>query len=341
MPAPAPAEDCRIVLLSPFDIHFSQTRIRTEFQDSRLVEDTIPQIQVVPVGYRSSSSASPAETASGDAPATESAEAAEAAANGSTDEAEAAGGATGETAAEPVETGDSDYGLGEEAEDYSEEKRGKDFQMLWHPFPRIEVTKWRCKLREADGSPKLDPQTGLELYSHEERWFSFDNRRLYCLQKAAASAYPSEVRCEVVEIPGAMARTRELRKFDTRTFGCSVIAGRRDDPNPETWSWRVAVGLPEEAQPEEGIAKQKSMRWRGQKRGNGPNSGGNSGRRRRDTDEADQESHGMELMRSALLFFLVYLGLRVVVSVFRHRFKDTGAPSIPAIETPVAGLNGV
>lgn len=314
---PVTAEDCRIVILCPFDIHFSQTRIRTEFQDSRLTEETIPEIKVVPPGYRSSSSNSKPPA---DAPSTAETTGTEAAAGdaGSPDAAE--------DAAAKADRGDDEYGLGEDCEDLSEEKRGKDFQMLWHPFPRIEVTKWRCKLRELDGSAKIDPVSGLELYSHEERWFSFDNRRLYCLQKAAAAAYPKEVRCEVVEIPPNQARMRELRKFDTRTFGLTVLAGRRDDPAPETWSWRVAIGLPEETQPEEGVARQKSMRWRGgQGNRRGPNSGG--GRRRQEEEEDEKEGHGMELMRSALLFFLVYLGLRVVVSVFRHRFGGATAPA--------------
>lgn len=323
---PVNTEECRVVLLSPFDIHFSQTRIRTEFQDSRLTEDAIPQIQVVPLGTSSSSISVPSADS--------------AAAEGAAPKPAAAEGAAVSADDDADKVGDDDHQLGitEVSEDLSEEKRGKEFQMLWHPFPRIEVTKWRCKLREADGSPKLDPSTGLELYSHEERWFSFDNRRLYCLQKAAAAVYPAEVRCEVVEIPPTLARTRELRKFDTRTFGCSVLAGRRDDDNLVKWSWRVAVGLPEEAQPEDGVARQKSLRWRGQRKG--PNSGGSGGKRRQESDEANQEGHGPELMRSALLFFLVYLGLRVVVSIFRHRFQNTGA-SPPGAEIPGAVMPSI
>lgn len=326
---PVNAEECRVVLLSPFDIHFSQTRIRTEFQDSHTTDETIPQIRVVPRGSSCSIS-------SDTSPST-----------GEATESTASGGASEDKpASDAVEKlhagenpGEDGLGIGEGCEDLSEEKRGTEFEVLWHPFPRIEVTKWRCKLREPDGSPKLDA-AGLELYSHEERWFSFDNRRLYCLQKAAAAVWPKEVRAEVVEIPGSLARTRELRKFDTRTFGCSVLAGRRDDPTPETWSWRVAVGLPEEAQPEDGVAKQKSLRWRGAPGyRKGPNSGG--GKRRNDQQE-EQEGRGPELMRSALLFFLVYLGLRVVVSIFRHRFQSstTGTPPIPPTMDPAAALGG-
>jgi hypothetical protein len=300
-------------LLSPFDVHFSQTRIRNEFQDGHTVDETTPEIEVVP---RSSSSSSPVQTA------------------------ETEVGAEGGVSEGAEVAGEREYALGEGCEDLSA-ARGEDFELLKTPFPRIEVTKWRCKLREADGTPKIDPATGNELYSHEERWFSFDNRRLYCLQKAAAAVWPKEVRCEVVEIPFSLARMRELRKFDTRTFGCSVIVGRREDPNPETWSWRAAVGLPEEAQPEEGVARQKSMRWRGGKGGRGgPHSGGR-GNRGHSSNEAGQENGpvGLELMRSALLFFLVYLGLRVVVSIFRHRYNQmSGAASAGAGVSPSSGL---
>lgn len=301
-------DECRVVLLSPFDIHFSQTRIRTEFQDGHTVEETTPLIQTVPRGTRRTAVQGEESRAAEEDNAGEANE------------------------GSPVEIDEDDI-LGEGCEDLSA-SRGEEFQLQSFPFPRIEVTKWRCKLREPDGSAKLDPATGLELYSHEERWFSFDNRRLYCLQKAAAAVWPTEVRCEVVEVPHSMAKCRELRKFDTRTFGCTVMVGRRDEPNPDTWSWRAAVGLPEELQPEDGVARQKSMRWRGRGGRGGPHSGGR-GHRRGHYQEEEKEGGpvGLELMRSALLFFLVYLGLRVVVSVFRHRYQASSASgnaSVPA-----------
>lgn len=243
---------CGVVLLSPFEVHFSQTRIRPEFQDGHKLEETIEQIKV-------------------------------------------------------------------------EEKKvdvDKDFVVLGMPFPRIEVTRWRCKLREADGTPKLDDATGLELYSHEEHWFTLDNRRLCCLQRAAAALWPVEARCEVIAIPATLARTRELRKFDTRTFGCSVIVGGHDDPCPETWCWRTAVGIPKETQPTEGVARQPSLPWRG--RGRGSNRGvGEAGCRpsRRGFTGSREDSNdgysGAQIARSALSFLLVYFGLRLALSVFR------------------------
>lgn len=304
------AQDCRVVLLSPFDIHFSQTRLRNEFQDGHTVDETTRLIQTVPRGTRRT----PAEGGSGAADA---------------DTTEAKEGEKEEADEEDI--------LGEGCEDLSAVTRGEEFKLQSFPFPRIEVTKWRCKLREPDGSPKIDPSTGLELYSHEERWFTFDNRRLYCLQKAATAIWPTEVRCEVIEVPHNMAKSRELRKFDTRTFGCTVLVGRRDDTNIDTWSWRAAVGLPEELQPEEGVARQKSMRWRGRGGRGGPHSGGRGHRRGQYTEEEEKGPVGLELMRSALLFFLVYLGLRVVVSVFRHRYQ---ASSTSATISPPVDMSG-
>mmetsp|Transcript_55521 Transcript_55521/g.125142 ORF Transcript_55521/g.125142 Transcript_55521/m.125142 type:complete len:295 (-) Transcript_55521:133-1017(-) len=272
-------QGCRVVLLSPFEVHFSQTRIRDQFQDGHTVEETIAEI-----------------TFSRGASVTEDCKA---------------------------------------QEDVDGSKAG-DVVVLSFPFPRIEVTRWRCKLREADGTPKLDPATGHELYSHEERWFTFDNRRLCCLQRAAAALWPTEARCEVIEIPATLARTRELRKFDTRTFGCSVIVGKRDDPDPYTWSWRIAVGLPEEAQPECGVARQKSLRWRGRSRASGDLARGGRRGAGGDQDEAESGHPGMEAIRSALLFLLVYLALRLAVHIFRRRMQVVGAG--PAAAPPASSL---
>jgi len=274
----------QILQLSPLEIHFSQTRIRKVFQDKRTLDETTAEISAV----------SRNETCDGDEPETAPAASASVAASSSS---------------------------GREAEAGSEACH-RTPMLLKAPFPPIEVMKWRCKLRESDGTPKVDSNTGLELYSHEERWFTFDNRRLCCLQRAAAALWPVKALCEVVEIPRELAWTRELRKFDTRTFGCIVTLGARTDPNPESWSWRAAVGLPEEVQPDSGVARQKGLRWRG-----GRGAGSKHGRRGSDAQEDDSDgSHkGLELIRNALFFLLVYFALRLVVSVIQHRLR--AAPS--------------
>lgn len=258
---PGVPEHCQVILLSPLDIQFSQTRIRPEFQDSRLLCESLTDIEVTPL---------------------------------------VPGAASADVEATPQEDDD-----------------GSPLQLLRPPFPRIEVTRWRCKLRAADGSARIDPVTGLELYAEQERWFSFDNRRLYCLQKAAVKSWPSKVRCEVVVVPQAMAKFRELRKFDTRTCGWNVSCGRRDEPNPELWSWRSAAGLPEE-EPEVGVAKSRSgARFRGRGKGGG------KGYRREEQEEEPQEGQSTsEMFRNVLLFFLVYIGLRIVWMTIKRSMES-------------------
>mmetsp|Transcript_97178 Transcript_97178/g.247129 ORF Transcript_97178/g.247129 Transcript_97178/m.247129 type:complete len:293 (-) Transcript_97178:26-904(-) len=260
----AAVEDPSVVELSPFDVHFSQDRIRSEFQDGRELSDTVGQIEAV---------------------------------------------------ARPFGTAVAASAAAEEEQEGSTEPLAEDVVLLHAPFPRIEVIKWRCKLREADGAPRLDPVSGLQLYSEDEQWFTFDNRRLCCLQRAAASIWPKRALCEVVEIPQSLARTRELRKFDTRTGGHSVTIGKRDDTTLETWCWRTAVGLPTESQAEGGVARQQRLRWRGQRR-EGPNSRGTNKGRREQPEEA-VEGGGMEFARSMSLFLLVYLVLRFAMWAVR------------------------
>lgn len=114
------------------------------------------------------------------------------------------------------------------------------------PFPAIEVVRWRCKIRdERTGRPKVDEATGLEMYDPEDHWFTLDNRRLYCLQVAAASVYPETCSVEVLQIPpGPPERMRELRKFRTLDSGRSIMIGSRVDGVPfKQWSWEAKVGI--------------------------------------------------------------------------------------------------
>lgn len=264
-------EGCRAILLSPFEIHFSQTRIRPEFQDGRTLDETTLQLSAVP--WRQG----------------------------------------GEEGAEDMEAE-----LDEEAEDLSEFGAG-DVLLMRVPFPRIEVIRWRCKLRDADGTPKVDPSTGLNLYSKEERWFTFDNRRLCCMQRFATTLWPQQVRCEVIELSPSVARTRELRKFDTRTLGQNITVARRDEPAIDVWCWRTAVGLPQKQLDDDAVGLPHSLRWRGVKPHRGATSSSSSRKARGGREAPEVENHTGELLRSGMLFLVVYLGLRVAFSVFRHR----------------------
>lgn len=240
------ASGLNVLTLSPLEIHFSQTRIRYEFQDGRSLQ----------------------------------------------------------TALEGVEEKDIHFD-------------GEEAVLLLPPFPRIEVTRWRCKLRDEDGAAKVD-ENGLELYSQEERWFSFDNRRLWCLQRAAARRWPKKVYCEVFEISPTLAKTRELRKFDTRTCGRSVLIGRREEENLEKWCWRTEVGLAVDS-PEAGVAL-PALRHRRpdtERRGSESRKRNQPRRPSKDDNEEPERQPANEILQGFLVFMIIYLSLRVCVILFR------------------------
>jgi hypothetical protein len=121
---------------------------------------------------------------------------------------------------------------------------------LQAPFPEIEVVRWRCKLRdEKTGRPKTDPQSGKVLYDQEEHLFTLDNRRLYCLQLAAATVWPEQCMVEVVELPaGPPEFKHEMKKFKTMDSGKSILIGSRQpgDTVPFVrWCWRTKLKVNE------------------------------------------------------------------------------------------------
>lgn len=99
------------------------------------------------------------------------------------------------------------------------------------PFPNIEILRWYQ--RDTDSK---EPNT--------KHWFTVDNRRLYCLQRIAASLWPARV-AAVVEVLYA-ARGSIFRKNSSLTMGCSVAIQHRYTGFNDKWSWREAV-LPLEA----------------------------------------------------------------------------------------------
>jgi len=124
---------------------------------------------------------------------------------------------------------------------------GVDYKLIF-PFPQIEVIRWKCKLRDAKtGRPKVDKNTGEDVYDSEDHWFTLDNRRLYCLQEAAMRVWPQRCVAEVaLIISGPHAHMRELRKFRTLDRGCSAMIGSRADGVLFVrWSWREKAGLDE------------------------------------------------------------------------------------------------
>jgi len=156
--------------LCPLAVRFSQFRIRPTFQDGRLVERSLQQIEALPW---------------------------------------------------PL---DDSYDV-----------------FLSAPFPPIEIIRWRPKLRTEDGSTRVD-EDGMILFG-ESCWFTFDNRRLYCLQVAAAKVWPRRVAAIVHVMHDLPTNKCTPRKFRTTDLGNSIRISRRHDPEPrEVWTWAEAVG---------------------------------------------------------------------------------------------------
>lgn len=224
--------------------------------------------------------------------------------------------------------------------------------LLVAPFPPIEVLPWRCKLRLPNGRPMLDKTGEHEVYDSQDRWFTLDNRRLCCLQKAAVAQWPLRAVVDVVELPGGpLIRQRQLKKFRTFDRGASILIGPKaaEEP-PARWSWREALGLeaedlglPDDFDPEQSSAQPRRRRGANHARrpdeerqgrldrqqasqlarqGDGRHQrhagrlGGSSGSAEGDdSDDAGSKPTWWRLICSCAIFFLCYLFLRTVVKV--------------------------
>lgn len=94
------------------------------------------------------------------------------------------------------------------------------------PFPAIEIIRW------SPGGRKEGAQ---------EHWFTFDNRRLYCLQRFAVECWPKRVAAKVEVLYADSGGIR--KKLDTQTLGLKVFIGHAFATGDELieWSWRRAV----------------------------------------------------------------------------------------------------
>ncbi|CAK9035901.1 unnamed protein product [Durusdinium trenchii] len=193
-----------------------------------------------------------------------------------------------------------------------------DWWLLQPEFPEIEVILWRIKLREEDGSQLFD-QEGNELYGDRE-WYTLDNRRLYCLQRAAVSLYPKEVRILVKVVRQEDGSCREFRKFRSTDRGRSIRLGHKDSPDLPRWCWRLEVGLCEELLPagsplpRQGRRRERQGWMRRQKR---------AGAR----DDESETTWGQHLA-NASLFVLVYAAMRLILAVWRFYLSDVPRPPI-------------
>uniref|UniRef100_A0A7S0FXS8 Uncharacterized protein n=1 Tax=Pyrodinium bahamense TaxID=73915 RepID=A0A7S0FXS8_9DINO len=99
--------------------------------------------------------------------------------------------------------------------------------ILEAPFPSIEVVGWR----QREGGAREEPEN--------KHWVTLDNRRLYCLQRAAAALWPRRA-AVVVEVLYA-ATECILRKCDSSTAGRSVGIGHSPKALTGWWDWREVV----------------------------------------------------------------------------------------------------
>jgi len=119
-------------------------------------------------------------------------------------------------------------------------KEGSYDLFLDVPFPPIEIIRWHPRLRAEDGR-KIENRDGTLLLG-EACWFTFDNRRLYCLQAAAAKQWPRRAAAVVHVMRDLPASRSTPRKFRTTDLGCSVRIARRHDVVPRaTWCWSEAT----------------------------------------------------------------------------------------------------
>mmetsp|Transcript_130974 Transcript_130974/g.378942 ORF Transcript_130974/g.378942 Transcript_130974/m.378942 type:complete len:531 (+) Transcript_130974:194-1786(+) len=112
--------------------------------------------------------------------------------------------------------------------------------VLRTPFPPISIIRWRPKMREHDGTTITNEDGTVVL--GEPCWFTFDNRRLYCLQAAAARHWPRRAACVVHVMRDLPTNKCTPRKFRTTDSGNSVNISRRYDLVPKAvWSWCQAT----------------------------------------------------------------------------------------------------
>jgi hypothetical protein len=98
--------------------------------------------------------------------------------------------------------------------------------ILSAPFPNIEIVRWYQQ-------EERKSRAGASKY-----WFTLDNRRLHCLQRAAMALYPKRV-AAVVEVLYAVT-DGIWRKDNSSTAGKSVYIGHSMKQLTGRWDWREA-----------------------------------------------------------------------------------------------------
>lgn len=149
---------------------------------------------------------------------------------------------------EHIRTTFRDSRLVEPTIDEIEARPGRgDYDVILHaPFPHIEIIRWR----PPSYTVGADVSEGGEETPDGQHWFTLDNRRLYCLQKAAVALLPKRV-AVVVEILYA-DDGHVWRKYDTETLGLSVSISHSTRLSPiARWAWRDELLRRESVAPEQ------------------------------------------------------------------------------------------
>mmetsp|Transcript_8935 Transcript_8935/g.19696 ORF Transcript_8935/g.19696 Transcript_8935/m.19696 type:complete len:433 (-) Transcript_8935:233-1531(-) len=116
----------------------------------------------------------------------------------------------------------------------AEPGQGEYDLVLRAPFPDIEIVRW-CPRGSDEEDVASAPDGG--------HWFTRDNRRLYCLQRAAVALWPKTV-AAVVEILYADPGNTK-RKYDSATRGRSVSLSHSLKATAiKRWDWRISVRRP-------------------------------------------------------------------------------------------------
>lgn len=104
------------------------------------------------------------------------------------------------------------------------------------PFPNIEIIRWAPQ----HGVDRNGKMTNARVQREGTHWFTLDNRRLYCLQKAAVRHWPLRVGAAVDILyvdPGHV-----WRKYDSDTEGLAVnIRHSSKDVPIASWDWRKDI----------------------------------------------------------------------------------------------------
>jgi len=104
--------------------------------------------------------------------------------------------------------------------------------LLDPPFGAIEIIRWHKRDCSGDELPAM-------------HWLTFDNRRLYCLQRAAAALWPKRVG---VAVQALYAATHGYdRKDNSMTAGRKVSIGHSPKLLTDRWDWRQSLPATEQA----------------------------------------------------------------------------------------------